>query len=105
MSAFAMRSTLRITDPDPFGEVTLAPAAVTGRSESELAQSMAALNSERQNLQERLAQSKRSDPPNREALYKRWSEISGKTLALLKSGADTSLVCEQNCRNGSKRSA
>jgi hypothetical protein len=32
---------LRISEPDPFGDVTLAPAAVTGRSESELARSMA----------------------------------------------------------------
>jgi hypothetical protein len=41
MSAFAVKSTIRIEEPDPFGEVTLAPAAVTGRSESELARSMA----------------------------------------------------------------
>jgi hypothetical protein len=40
MSAFALK-TLRISDPDPFGDVTLAPKAATGRSESELAQSMA----------------------------------------------------------------
>lgn len=41
MSAFAMKSTIRIVEPDPFGEVTLAPAAITGRSESELARCMA----------------------------------------------------------------
>ena len=40
MSTLARKLTLRISDPDPFGEVTLAPAAVTGRSESELAHSM-----------------------------------------------------------------
>lgn len=40
MSALA-QPTIRIIEPDPFGEVTLAPAAVTGRSESELARSMA----------------------------------------------------------------
>jgi hypothetical protein len=31
----------RISEPEPFGEVTLAPAAVTGRSEAELARCMA----------------------------------------------------------------
>ena len=31
----------RISDPQPFGDVTLAPAAATGRSEAELARSMA----------------------------------------------------------------
>ena len=41
MSAFAAKPFIRIADPDPFGDVTLAPAAVTGRSESELARSMA----------------------------------------------------------------
>ncbi len=41
MPAPAMKSALRISDPDPFGDVTLAPAALTGRSESELARSMA----------------------------------------------------------------
>lgn len=30
-----------ISEPEPFGEVTLAPPAVTGRSEAELARSMA----------------------------------------------------------------
>jgi hypothetical protein len=41
MSAFALKSTIRIFEPDPFGEVTLAPAAITGRPEAELARSMA----------------------------------------------------------------
>jgi hypothetical protein len=41
MPVFAVKSTIRIVEPDPFGDVTLAPAAVTGRSESELARSMA----------------------------------------------------------------
>jgi len=41
MSVFAVKSTIRIVEPDPFGDVTLAPAAITGRSESELARSMA----------------------------------------------------------------
>ncbi|MES1155761.1 MAG: hypothetical protein ABUL48_04960 [Pseudorhodoplanes sp.] len=40
MSAFALK-TLRISEPDPFGDVTLAPREATGRSESELAHSMA----------------------------------------------------------------
>jgi hypothetical protein len=33
--------TLRPTDPQPFGEVTLAPALATGRTEAELARAMA----------------------------------------------------------------
>lgn len=41
MSALVMKPIIRIAEPDPFGDVTLAPAAVTGRSESELARSMA----------------------------------------------------------------
>jgi hypothetical protein len=41
MSAIAGKPTLRISEPDPFGDVTLAPAALTGRSEAELARSMA----------------------------------------------------------------
>jgi hypothetical protein len=35
------RPTLRVAEPDPFGEVTLAPAEATGRSEAELASEMA----------------------------------------------------------------
>ncbi len=38
---FATRAAIRITDPDPFGEVTLVPAAITGRSETQLAREMA----------------------------------------------------------------
>jgi len=37
----ASRAALRISDPDPFGEVTLVPAAISGRSESQLARAMA----------------------------------------------------------------
>jgi hypothetical protein len=37
----ANRAAIRISDPDPFGEVTLAPAAISGRSESQLARAMA----------------------------------------------------------------
>jgi hypothetical protein len=32
---------LRITDPSPYGDVTIAPAAMTGRSEAQLARAMA----------------------------------------------------------------
>ncbi len=39
---FATRAALRISDPNPFGDVTLVPAALTGRSESQLARDMAA---------------------------------------------------------------
>ncbi len=41
MSAFASRQTIRIADPDPFGDVTLAPALMTGRSEMQQARDMA----------------------------------------------------------------
>jgi hypothetical protein len=41
MAALAAKPILRISEPDAFGDVTLAPAAITGRSESELAHSMA----------------------------------------------------------------
>ena len=37
----ASRASTQISDPDPFGEVTLAPAAISGRSESQLARDMA----------------------------------------------------------------
>jgi len=37
----AFPSALRISDPDPFGDVTLVPAAMSGRSESQLAGAMA----------------------------------------------------------------
>jgi hypothetical protein len=38
---FATRAAIRISDPDPFGDVTLVPAAIAGRSESQLARAMA----------------------------------------------------------------
>jgi len=38
---FANRAAIRISDPDPFGDVTLVPAAIAGRSESQLARAMA----------------------------------------------------------------
>ncbi len=41
MSMLAAKPVLRIFEPDAFGDVTLPPAAITGRSESELAHSMA----------------------------------------------------------------
>jgi hypothetical protein len=41
MAALTAKPILRIYEPDAFGDVTLAPAAITGRSESELAHSMA----------------------------------------------------------------
>lgn len=41
MTALAARQTIRISEPDPFGEVTLAPASMTGRSETQLARAMA----------------------------------------------------------------
>jgi len=41
MGFFAARQTIRIAEPDPFGDVTIAPVAATGRSEAELARDMA----------------------------------------------------------------
>ena len=38
---FATHAPLRISDPSPFGEVTLVPTAMTGRSESQFAHDMA----------------------------------------------------------------
>jgi hypothetical protein len=38
----ARRITLRVQPPAPFGEVTLVPAALTGRSEAEMGRAMAA---------------------------------------------------------------
>jgi hypothetical protein len=35
------RQTRQIADPDPFGDVTLAPSRMTGRSEAELARAVA----------------------------------------------------------------
>jgi hypothetical protein len=37
----ASRPALRISEPDPFGEVTLVPAAISGLSEMRLARKMA----------------------------------------------------------------
>jgi hypothetical protein len=41
MGAAAHRSTIRVTDPVPFGDVALAPPELTGVSQGELARSMA----------------------------------------------------------------
>ena len=41
MRTAALRQTMQIMDPAPFGDVTLAPSIVTGRSEAELARAMA----------------------------------------------------------------
>ena len=41
MNALVTRKTVRITEPDPFGDVTLAPAAMTGQTETQLARAMA----------------------------------------------------------------
>jgi len=41
MTALATRKIARIAEPDPFGDVTLAPASMTGQSESQLARAMA----------------------------------------------------------------
>lgn len=35
------RKAIRIAEPDPFGEVTLAPSFMTGQSETQLARAMA----------------------------------------------------------------
>jgi hypothetical protein len=37
----ALRQTMQIADPNPFGDVTLAPSSMTGCSEAELARAMA----------------------------------------------------------------
>lgn len=41
MTSLAARKTIRIAEPDPFGDVTLAPAFMTGQSETQLARAMA----------------------------------------------------------------
>ena len=41
MRAAAVRSPIRVKDPVPFGDVVLAPAALTGVSEAQLARAMA----------------------------------------------------------------
>jgi len=42
MRAAVLRQTMQIADPDPFGDVTLAPSGLTGRPEALLARDMAA---------------------------------------------------------------
>jgi hypothetical protein len=41
MTMLASRKTMRVTEPEAFGEVTLAPALMTGQSETQLARAMA----------------------------------------------------------------
>lgn len=41
MTPIAARKIARVAEPDPFGDVTLAPASMTGQSESQLARAMA----------------------------------------------------------------
>jgi hypothetical protein len=41
MTTLASRKTVRITEPEPFGDVTLAPSFMTGQSETQLARAMA----------------------------------------------------------------
>lgn len=41
MPSPAPRTTLRISEPDPFGDVTLVPRQVSGQSEADLARAMA----------------------------------------------------------------
>lgn len=41
MNKLAAQRAVRIAEPDPFGEVTLAPAFMTGQSETQLARAMA----------------------------------------------------------------
>ena len=41
MRAMLSRHTVRIHEPDPFGDVTLVPQAITGLPEAQLARSMA----------------------------------------------------------------
>lgn len=48
MTTHAARKTIRVAEPDPFGEVTLAPAFMTGQSETQLARAMAHALVERQ---------------------------------------------------------
>jgi hypothetical protein len=42
MRADALRRIVKIPEPDPFGDVTLAPEMMTGRREADLAGAMAA---------------------------------------------------------------
>jgi hypothetical protein len=41
MTTLASRNTMRVTEPEAFGDVTLAPALMTGQSETQLAGAMA----------------------------------------------------------------
>jgi hypothetical protein len=41
MHSAGLGQTIKIADPDPFGDVTLAPSSMTGRSEAALARDMA----------------------------------------------------------------
>lgn len=41
MTTLASRKTVRVIEPEPFGDVTLAPAFMTGQSETQLARAMA----------------------------------------------------------------
>jgi len=41
MTPLSVRKIARVAEPDPFGDVTLAPASMTGQSESQLARAMA----------------------------------------------------------------
>jgi hypothetical protein len=41
MTMLASRKTVRVTEPEAFGDVTLAPALLTGQSETQLARAMA----------------------------------------------------------------
>jgi hypothetical protein len=48
MTTLASRNTIRITEPEPFGDVTIAPALMTGLSETQLARAMARTLAEKQ---------------------------------------------------------
>lgn len=41
MTMLASRKTVRVIEPEAFGDVTLAPALMTGQSETQLARAMA----------------------------------------------------------------
>jgi hypothetical protein len=41
MTMLTSQKTLRVTEPEPFGDVTLAPAFMTGQSEIQLARALA----------------------------------------------------------------
>jgi hypothetical protein len=48
MTMLASRKTVRVTEPEAFGDVTLAPAFMTGQSETQLARTMAHVLVEKQ---------------------------------------------------------